>query len=447
MRRLCIFLTVIGGAGALCAGGWREEADARIEKHRKSDFVVQLTGPDGRPLANADVTVRQVRSQFGFGTAVATGMTRNDPSTQRYRQFILDHFNMLVCENAMKWWEIEKERDAVDYAPADEIVRFAQENDLPLRGHCLAWEKAKWTRPWQHALSDNDLREEIEEHLTQSLGRFKGKVVCWDVLNEILNGDFYTSKLGEPFRAHFFKRARQIDPSAKLFVNEYSILGIDARVEEYVRLIKRLRELGAPVDGIGVQDHGLQRFSVADPPPAPAPPTTRPAGRPMRPMPPFRPRWAPPPGPNDWTPQGILDSLDKLGELGLPIHLTEITSIAADQHLRARTLDMFFRIAYSHPSVEALILWGFWSKASFQGHDQALVDDDWNLTPAGKAVFDLTLRQWRTNLSARTDAQGKLAFRGFHGRYELTAKAPDGKDIKGVTDLTAAKTTGKVTVK
>jgi hypothetical protein len=199
---------------------WRADADARIEKHRKRDFVLTLIGPDGAPLPATNISIRQTRNSFGFGTCVHGGMEADTPDWRRLRQFVLDHFSMLVCENAMKWFDIEKERGRRDFGPADAIVKFAQENGLPLRGHCIAWEKTKWTRPWQHDLPPEQLKKVLNKHIEAVAGRYKGKLIAWDVHNEVLNGEFYTGKFGESIRPWFFKRVREVDPNAVLFTND-----------------------------------------------------------------------------------------------------------------------------------------------------------------------------------------------------------------------------------
>lgn len=413
---------------------WRAEADARIEKIRKGDFALKVVDAEGKALAGRDVKIRQTRSHFGFGTAVDSAFMADDPDTRRYRQFIVDHFSMLTAENAMKWWDIEKEKDAVDFAPADALAKFARENDLPLRGHCVLWCKGKWVREWKHKLTPEQLQAELDQHLEALIPRYRGKVICWDVCNEILDGTFYRERLGPDIYARVFKRVAELDPDAVLFTNEYSILTIPPRVEEYIRLIKSLQEAGAPVRGIGVQDHGVQRFSVDDGPPA------------TQPWQGFRRRWGPPQQPR-LGPREILASLDRLGELNLPIHITEVSSITPDEELRARTMEMFLRVCFSHPKVESFIFWGFWSKNHFKQDLAALVDENWNYTPTGRVVFKMLDAEWRTNLELRTGPEGDVAFRGFFGRYEVTTADDAGQTLTGTVKLIPTSGTATVTLR
>jgi hypothetical protein len=112
--------------------------------------------------------------------------------------------------------------------------------------------------------------------------------------------------------------------------------------------------------------------------------------------------------------------LDRLAALGLPLHLTEVSFCTLDQQQRADALEIFYRIAYSHPAVEVVMLWGFWEKRHFLKDRAALVDANWKNTPAGDRLDQLLLRDWRTTLTGTTDANGTLRFRGFHGTYDIS---------------------------
>jgi hypothetical protein len=142
---------------------WRSEADRRIERLRKGDLVVEVRrGHDGAPLKDARVEYRLKRRSFLFGTAIAHApFADTGDDGLRYRQFILDHFSALVCENEMKWYATEVERGREDYARADALLAFADQNGLAMRGHCLFWELEKHVQPWLSALDQSELRAAI----------------------------------------------------------------------------------------------------------------------------------------------------------------------------------------------------------------------------------------------------------------------------------------------
>jgi GH35 family endo-1,4-beta-xylanase len=133
---------------SLAAADWRSDADARIERLRKGDFTVEVRDAAGAPIGGATVSYQLKRHAFLFGTAIAYAPFADQGEDGRqYRQFILDHFSALVCENEMKWYSTEVERGHEDYAQADALLAFAAQNGLRMRGHCLFWEKQKYAMP------------------------------------------------------------------------------------------------------------------------------------------------------------------------------------------------------------------------------------------------------------------------------------------------------------
>ena len=392
-------------------GDWKQKADDRIERHRKGDFVVRI----GAEPAGTAVSARLVRHHFRFGMCIGGDPASAGPDQQRYFRFIAENFNTLVCENDMKWYATERQRGQVNYDRADALMAFAEKHEMAMRGHCLFWSKPKFVQPWVQELDDAALRVHVESRLESVVKRYKGRLIAWDVNNEMLDGSFFKDRLGDDIRAWMFRRARELDPHVPLHVNEYGILGSDEKTGQYIDLIRSLQDRGA-VGGIGVQEHAAERFvPVRGPATAEA----------------FDERK----GGDVLVPDEVWGRLDRLAELRLPIHLTEISSKTPDPLRRADTLEMLFRVGFAHPSVEAILLWGFWEKRHWLGPEAALVDAQWNLLPAGQRVLDLMHREWTTHAQARTDARGTIRFRGFFGRYELELTRPDGTKRRAVVEL------------
>lgn len=383
---------------------WRTDADARIERLRKSDFTVRVLDAHGQPRTNITITVRQTRSAFRFGTCIGGNPASTNRNDQLYRQYILDHFNTVVSENDMKWYTIGKEPDRMNFTPADRLLKFADDHQLAMRGHCLFWSKQKFVQRWVQDLSAPELRLAIDRHLEAVVPHYRGRLIAWDVYNEMLDGRYYESRLDDDIAVHFFRKAHQLDPQVPLFVNEYNIVDSDERTVQYIALIQRLQAAGAVIGGIGIQEHAAERLTGRQASPDP----DHPERANMGPL----------------DPAGMVRRLDQLAALGLPLHLTEVSFCTLDQQQRADALEIFYRIAYSHPAVEVVMLWGFWEKRHFLKDRAALVDADWKNTPAGDRLDQLLLRDWRTTLTGQTDATGTLRFRGFQGTYEIAgAKA------------------------
>lgn len=411
--KIRLILVMLALAPALAPADWRSDADARIEKLRKADFTLAVRDAAGAALPVRQIAWRLKRHEFLFGTAIAYAPFADQGEDGRaYRKFILDNFSGLVCENEMKWYDNEAERGKEDYSRADALLQFAEQNDLMMRGHNLFWAKAKYAMPWLTKLDAKDLRAAVERRLTDTVTRYRGRVICWDVDNEMLDGSFFADRLGADIVPWMFREAARLDPHARLFINEYAILGNKEKTDRLIARIKELQAQGAPVEGIGIQSHDSDRLT--DNPSAP------PAGG-------DRPEWM---MSSPLTPELFLGTLDQLyAATKLPIHLTEISARTPSAERRADDLEMLFRLGFSHEAVQAIVLWGFGAKTHWMGPNAALVDADNQPNAAGKRISHLLQEEWTTRGSTANPDGGRVAFRGFPGRYTVTVTLADGREV------------------
>ena len=357
---------------------WKAWANTGIEEFRKRDVRVRVTDSAGRPVAGAGVKLVQTARAFPIGTAVAWPAFDAEP---KYRDFIVEHFNFATHENAAKWYANEPQRDVVSYAQADAILDFADTNGIPMRGHTIFWAPERWQPSWVPGLGDVELLAEVEDRLEDAVLHFQGRFRHWDVNNEMLHGSFFEDRLGPDIRRWMFDRARELDPDVDLFVNDYNIIA-GSEADAYVQQVQGFLDQGFPIDGIGVQGH----FRNVDP-------------------------WA------------VQLRLDKVGQFGLPVWITELDVELADEQARADGLEAVLRMAYAHPAVEGVVLWGFWAGSHWRGPDAALVDLDWTPNAAGRRFEDL-LAEWTTTESRTTNANGAARARVFHGDYRIEVEVP-----------------------
>jgi GH35 family endo-1,4-beta-xylanase len=383
------------------SSSWKKEAEARIETHRKGTFTLTLPSP----LPPGPVAYRLVRHDFLFGTcAPASLIGRDTPESRQFEAWTARTFNALVAENAMKWYENEKEPGVLRYEDADRIADFARRHHLALRGHCLLWDKEKYVQDWVRALDRDALATATWNRIRSVAGRYHEKVICWDVNNEMLNGGFFRKRLGPTAQAEIFRRAAEASPGTPLYPNEYGILAQPEKTGRYLDLIRTLRREGAPLGGIGIQEHAAERFV----PPRTSPSEESPDGPPERERGPAL------------HPHRVWESLDTLATENLPIHITEISFKTRDELRKADALDTAFRVWFAHPAVEAIMLWGYWEGAHWLGSSAALVNRDWTLRPAGERLQKLIHEEWTTKGQADPGSSGSLSFRGFYGTYEFT---------------------------
>lgn len=384
---------------------WRVKADRRIEKIRKGDADLQFVDGEGAPVDLVSVSVEQTRHAFKFGTCVNQYWLQSDrPEGEKYRKFIARHFTAMVAESAMKWPQTEPKRGERFFDHADAMVRFAKKHDIALRGHTLFWSKIKFKADWMREMEGEPLRVAMREHVGAIVSRYRDDVIAWDVNNEMLNARFFEERVGGDIRSDIFKWAHEAAPEVPLFVNEYSILNEPDRVEAYLELIRGLQAKGAPVGGIGIQEHAAERVLRVPSE------TNTPERQGVVPL----------------TPEGVWETFDRLHEeTGLPIHITEISFRSDDPAVRGEALDKFFRVAFAHEAVEVLMLWGFWRRAHWLGDKAALVDAEFNLLPGGERLLQLLETEWKTVAEGAVE-KGEFSFRGFFGEYEGEAVLKDG---------------------
>jgi endo-1,4-beta-xylanase len=213
-------------------------------------------------VSQAQPTLKdKYKKYFPIGAAVSPRVLKSADST-----LIITHFNSLVCENQMKPALVQPTEGVFTFNDADFVVNFAQRHKMKLRGHTLLWHSQ--TPQWFFKEGDNPvskevLKERLRKHIQTVVSRYKGKVYCWDVCNEVISDkdDEYLRStspwfkaLGEEFLEVAFKAAREADPKALLFYNDYDSEKPVKR-DKIVRLVKSLKDKGVPVDGIGMQGH------------------------------------------------------------------------------------------------------------------------------------------------------------------------------------------------
>lgn len=199
---------------------------------------------------------------FKIGVALSYSVLTN-PLESR---MITKHFNSITAENEMKPDAIQPKEGEFNFTKADAYVKFAEENNIAIRGHTLVWHQQ--TPSWFFTdkdgkpISKEVLLARLEKHIKTLVGRYKGKIYAWDVVNEAIDPnqpDGYRRSqwyniLGAEYIEKAFIWAHEADPNAKLFYNDYSTE--DPKKREFIyNLVKSLKEKGVPIHGIGMQGH------------------------------------------------------------------------------------------------------------------------------------------------------------------------------------------------
>ncbi|MFI6660926.1 endo-1,4-beta-xylanase [Streptomyces sp. NPDC050523] len=211
------------------------------------------------PVAHAaDTPLRDLADAKGkvIGTAV-TG----SKLTGTYGDIAGAQFNSLTPGNAMKWGTVEPSQGSFNWSEADQIVAFAQAHHQQVRGHTLVWHSQNPSWLTNGTWTSAQLSTLLQNHISTEVGRYKGEIAAWDVVNEPFNEDgtyrstLWYDGLGADYIANALTWAHAADPGARLYINDYNVEGVGAKSNALYNLVKNLKGRGVPIDGVGLQTH------------------------------------------------------------------------------------------------------------------------------------------------------------------------------------------------
>src|ERR1035441_299877 len=199
-----------------------------------------------------------------FRIGAAINQSQFEEKDARGDAVIAAQFNTISPENALKWESIHPRLDGYNFDPADQYVAFGEKYKMFIIGHCLVWHSQVPRSVFQDdkgaPLTRDALLERMHDHIRAVVGRYKGRIGGWDVVNEALNEDGTLRKspwlniIGDDFIAKAFQFAPEADPKAELYYNDYSLEN-EAKRKGAVELIKKLKAQGVPITAIGLQGH------------------------------------------------------------------------------------------------------------------------------------------------------------------------------------------------
>lgn len=206
-----------------------------------------------------------LKKDFLIGVAVARRSINEDSA------LIIREFNSVTAENDMKPGVLHPSENTWNWKNADDIMAFAERNKIKVRGHNLLWhtQDARWmfTGPDGKPASKELVLQRLRDHIHTVVKRYKGRIYAWDVVNEAVDDSADSTKIyrtertpwwtlfqGPEFIDAAFRYAREADPNVKLYYNDYSSESVNKHRKIY-KLVKRLKDNGVPIDGVGFQAH------------------------------------------------------------------------------------------------------------------------------------------------------------------------------------------------
>lgn len=173
-------------------------------------------------------------------------------------------FNTISPENVLKWESVHPEPNQFNFEDADQYVAFGQKHHMFIIGHNLIWHNQ--TPPWVfqdahgNPISRDALIDRMRKHILTVVGRYKGKIGGWDVVNEALDEDGslrdspWHEIIGDDYLVLAYQFAHEADPNAQLYYNDFSLENLPKR-QGAVDLIEKLKSRGVKIDAVGLQEH------------------------------------------------------------------------------------------------------------------------------------------------------------------------------------------------
>jgi GH35 family endo-1,4-beta-xylanase len=283
-------------------------------------------------------------------------------------------FSMFTPEHEAKFCMISTGRGQYNFSKFDRLVEFAEENDMVIHGHALIWhscspewlESGEWTR--------EEAIEILHEHITTVVGRYKGRIKYWDVVNEAfdnsrLRDTVWSRTIGEEYIEMAFQFAHEADPDALLLYNDYGAEQMNPKADRIYRMAEDFVARDIPIHGIGMQSHfDLGRIQF----------------------------------------DSVAQNMARLNELGLEVQFTEIDikyiGENDDEILRQQAQDYYHLLetCLDAENCTAFIVWGVTDKFTWLRNPDffsnpvvspLLFTDEYEAKPAYFALLDLLARR------------------------------------------------------
>ena len=390
-----IYVTFIVSIAVVILSGsivFAQNADIEqsITKNRKGEITIK-----SKP--GSAVSIEQVKHEFWFGCAIPNSLFDGSMSEENktvFKQKFLENFNSAVTENAVKWPTMERKRGEVNYRVIDDMLKWTDENEIPLRGHNIFWGIPQFIQPWVKEMNNDELELTLKNRAETLTARYRGRFAEYDLNNEMIHGNYYEERLGPGITKKMAEWCKNGDPDIKLYLNDYDIT-TGKKLPEYMAHIRLLLKQGVPIAGIGIQGHlHAESFDRKE----------------------------------------LKNALDSLAQFNLPIRVTEfnlpgqrskfynnrnLQITAEEEEQKAKDIVDYYRICFAHPAVEGILMWGFWEGANWIPQS-SLYKRDWSPTPAAAAYQNLIFKELWTKAEGKTNRKGEFLTPAFYGKYKVT---------------------------
>lgn len=392
---------------------------AQIEQNRKRNLKVRVKDRDDNPVSGAKIVIRQKSHEFRYGANIfMLDEFENDEKNKIYREEFPKCFNLATVP--FYWSDFEPKqgepRFSVDSEkiyrrpPADLCVNYCIENGIEPKCHCLNYDN--FIPQWLKDADVDTHKRMLDKRFRELSEHYRDVIPSWEVTNETFNSfTRYQSKFykEDDFVEWSFRTADRYFPTNRLIINDYDVFENSYRENRsryYMQIERLLRNGIAHLDSVGMQFHSFfpkeAEKDIA---------ATR------------------------YNPVYLYEVLDKYGQLGKKIQITEMTIPAysdseEDENIQAELIRNLYTVFFSHPAMEAIIYWNVVDGyAAFAPQGDMTVGEniyfggirrfDMTEKPASKTIKELFTKVWHTETEAVTDENGEVKLRGFCGEYNM----------------------------
>jgi endo-1,4-beta-xylanase len=397
-------------AGSEPNAPWRKKAEAMIRTHRMGPLSLRIVDGRGRPVQNASIELKQLQSEYPFGSFTDYVPGRDTPDTPTYKQWFKRLFNRATVPIYWADWGWEYENNRNEWF---RIHDWCVAEGLPMKAHCLLWPSMRWspTRLQPLLTKPNELRTAIFASMDERIRALrKYPYVNIDVLNELKTEQEFEKIVGESLYLESFRRSKAAWPKAAQVYNDYAVFeggGLDRSAQQiWERKVDQLVKLKAPVTMLGWQGHF---------------------------------------GETPTAPERVWQMLDGYwARWKLPFEITEFDINTRDEQGQAAYTRDLMTAWFAHPATRGFTNWGFWEGQMWMPNG-AMLRKDWTVKPNGKVWMELTQKTWRTNAKTQSTRSGNATVRAFYGTYEVTVRHA-GKAVKRIVRFTRGSPTIPITL-
>lgn len=238
-----------------------------FEYEASGQYTITLTveAPSGDIQLSRPITVtsdelasplKDATNTFSVGMAV-----QSNRMDGQHGEILARDFNNLTAEYEMKMNTMYPSQGNYDFTAADAIVNFGVVNNMNIHGHTLIWHNS--VPDWVENFSgtDQEFENMIEDYITTVMTRYAGVVRSWDVVNEAiedgsnqLRNSVFRQRMGDNYISKCYQWARNADPNALLFYNDYSLTFDTGKQAAMFAIVDDLASQNL-IDGIGAQMH------------------------------------------------------------------------------------------------------------------------------------------------------------------------------------------------